>query len=338
MQKKILLTGSQGFIGSYICETLLSRGHYVIGIDDFSKYGKIARSHDDHPHFFLYEEDIVGIEKTDLTRFADVDMIIANAAMVGGVAYCNEFSYKILQRNNDITTSTFDLAVKLHKTQKLERIVVISSGMVYEATKLFPTPENDVDISPPAPSMYGFQKLTCEYFCKAALNQYGLPYTIIRPSNVVGVGEDNMLDGKIVTNGNVELMMSHVLPDLVKKMISGQHPLHIFGSGQQTRCYTNGKDIALGICLAVESPDAINQAFNISTSRATTVKELAESVWAALKISQPLKIVHDEPYKFDILTLVPDTQKAKNILGFEAKIPLEASIREVINYVKNKQA
>ena len=147
-----------------------------------------------------------------------------------------------------------------------------------------------------------------------------------------------MLDGKIVTNGNVELMMSHVLPDLVKKMISGQHPLHIFGSGQQTRCYTNGKDIALGICLAVESPDAINQAFNISTSRATTVKELAESVWAALKISQPLKIVHDEPYKFDILTLVPDTQKAKNILGFEAKIPLEASIREVINYVKNKQA
>ena len=335
MPKTILLTGSQGFVGSYLCEQLLARGYHVIGVDDYSKYGKIARPHDDHENFTLYQEDVVGIEKTRLKqyeRFDEVDIIIANAAMVGGVSYCNDHAYEILQRNNDITASTFALAIDLRARSRLQRIVVISSGMVYEATDCIPTPEDD--ISPPPPSMYGFQKLTCEYFCKAALSQHDLPYTIIRPANVVGVGEDDMIGGDVINSGNVKLMMSHVLPDFVTKMLSGQYPLHILGSGDQVRCYTNGKDIARGIIMAMESPEAINQAFNISTSQMTTVWQLAEAVWKALDISKPLKIVHDESYKYDIMMLVPDTKKAKDVLGFEAEVSLEESIHEVIDYVK----
>ena len=59
----VLVTGSQGFIGSYLCERLLSDGHNVIGIDNYSKYGKIVRAHDKHPNFVFYEEDMIGIEK-----------------------------------------------------------------------------------------------------------------------------------------------------------------------------------------------------------------------------------------------------------------------------------
>ena len=332
----ILLTGSQGFVGSYLCEVLLSRGHTVIGVDDYSKYGRITRPHDNHPRFTLLEENVIGIESKSLIRFSEVDIIIANAAMVGGVSYCNDHAYEILRRNNEITASTMGLAIKLWNWRRLRRIVMVSSGMVYETTDYFPTPENVV-CTPPT-SMYGFQKLTCEYFCEAALAQYNLPYTIVRLANVVGVGEDATLGGETITSGNVELMMSHVLPDFVNKMLAGQYPLHVLGSGDQARCYTNGKDIAHGICLATECESVENQIFNISTDQVTTVTELAQAVWKALGMTQPLKIVHDEPYKYDIKMLVPDTRKAKALLGFEAKISLEDSIKEVIDYVKRSQA
>ena len=331
----ILLTGSQGFVGSYLCELLLSRGHTVIGVDDYSKYGRVARSHDDHERFTLLEEDVIEIEDKSLARFAEIDVIIANAAMVGGVSYCNDYAYEILDRNNEITAATMAMAIKLWNCGRLQRIVMVSSGMVYETTDRFPTPE-DVICTPPT-SMYGFQKLTCEYFCEAALQQHGLPYTIVRLANVVGVGEDATLGCETITSGNVKLMMSHVLPDFVNKVLGAQYPLHILGSGNQARCYTNGKDIAYGICLATESKAAENQVFNISTDQVTTVNELAQAVWNALEMSRPLKIVHDEPYKYDIKTLIPDTSKAKALLGFEAKISLEDSIKEVIDYVKHSQ-
>ena len=83
--KTVLITGSQGFIGSYLCDELLRNGYQVIGIDNYSKYGKIARPHDNHENFCFYEEDVIGLEKRDVERFSQVDYIIAGAAMIGGI-------------------------------------------------------------------------------------------------------------------------------------------------------------------------------------------------------------------------------------------------------------
>jgi len=335
--KTVLVTGSQGFIGSYLCGDLLSHGYHVIGIDNYSKYGKVIRAHDKHENFTFYEEDVIGIEQRQIERFSGVDFIVAGAAMIGGISYFHKYAYDLLATNERITASTFDLAIKLKRLYKLQRIIAMSSSMVFESTQDFPTPEHAVDYSPPPKSTYGFQKLACEYFCKGAFEQYGLPYTVVRPFNCIGVGEDKALGSDVVTSGNVELMMSHVLPDIINKIMKGQYPLRILGSGNQIRCYTNGRDIARGIRLIIETKAAENEDFNISVSRATSVKELAQIVWTKLGKTEKFEIEHDEPFEYDVQNRIPDVTKAELFLAFKADITLEESIDEVIEYVRNHE-
>src|SRR6202790_1300902 len=143
--------------------------------------------------------------------------------------------------------------------------------MVFESTNTSPFYEGQERRVPPPRSSYGFQKLAVEYFARAAWDQYGLPYTIVRPFNCVGIGEGRALGDVEVLSGNVKLAMSHVVPDLVQKIIKGQDPLHVLGSGTQVRHYTYAGDLAKGIVTAMEGPAALNDDFNLSTSESTTV-------------------------------------------------------------------
>ena len=334
---KILLTGSQGFIGSYICNELLKEGHQVVGVDNYSKYGHVVRPHDNHKNFKLYEVDVLSDEFNSVVDEEKPNQIIAGAAMIGGISYFHKFAYDLLATNERILAQTFDAAIKGHQAGWLDRIVVLSSSMVFEETTVYPTPEDEVTKCPPPSSTYGFQKLAVEYFAKGANEQYDLPYTIIRPFNCVGVGEEDSITVHAVTSGNIKLMMSHVLPDLINKILKGQDPLHVLGCGDQVRCYTNGKDLARGIRMAMESEKAINNDFNISTSQATSVLELAEVIWGILKPDTKFNYTCETGYKYDVQKRVPNTDKAKEILGFEATIGLEESVREVVEYMVKKE-
>jgi UDP-glucose 4-epimerase len=335
--KTVLITGSQGFIGSYLCNDFLKAGYRVIGIDNYSKYGKVIRPHDDHGNFVFFEMDILDIQLDNLPDvFLEIDYIVAVAAMIGGITYFHKYAYDLLANNERILASTFDLAIKLHEEQSLERIVVLSSSMVFERTEVYPTPETEVENCPPPMSTYGFQKLSCEYFCKGAYEQYNLPYTIIRPFNCVGIGEEDSITEHQVTSGNIKMMMSHVLPDIINKISKGQDPLHILGAGDQIRCYTNGIDIAKGIRLATESPRAVNEDFNISTPVGTSVLQLAKIVWSKLNPDKEFNFVSDEPYKYDVQKRIPDVSKATEFFGFEASVSLEDSIDEVVNWLRAK--
>ena len=173
--------------------------------------------------------------------------------MIGGISYFHEFAFDLLAENERILASTFDAAIASHKAGRLQRIVVLSSSMVFESTTVFPTPEGAERTSPPPISTYGFQKLASEYFAHGAWEQYQLPYTILRPFNCVGIGERRAVRDTDIMSGNVKLALSHVVPDLVLKMLKGQDPLHILGDGSQVRHYTYGGDLAHGIRLAMES-------------------------------------------------------------------------------------
>jgi len=323
--RRVLLTGSQGFIGSYIAMDLLSNGYEVVGIDNYSKYGRVSRPQDSHPNFTLIEHDLVN----PIPDIGDVDLVIAGAAMIGGISYFHKYAYDLLAVNERIIANTMDYCIKTRT-----RVVVLSSSMVYESETTFPSSERGLKNIPPPISSYGFQKLSVEYFAKAAHDQYQIPYTIIRPFNCVGVGEDKALGEMGVQSGNIELMMSHVLPDLINKILKGQDPVVILGQGDQTRCYTNGKDIARGIRLAIESPNAINEDYNISTPLATTVLELLQVVWDKLKPGEELKIKTSPGYTYDVPFRLPDVSKARNHLGFESEISLEDSVDEVIEWMK----
>lgn len=333
---KILVTGSAGFIAGYLVEDLLNNGHQVVGLDNFSKYGKITKSYDQHPGYTFVEGDV---KDTELLKklIEDCDQVVALAAMIGGISYFHEFAYDLLAENERIIASTFDAAIWAFKNKKLKKINVISSSMVFESTQVFPTPEGEQLKCPPPLSTYGFQKLSCEYFAKGAWEQYGLPYTIIRPFNCVGTGETRAKSDKEILSGNVKLAMSHVVPDIVQKILKGQNPLHILGSGKQIRHYTYGGDIAAGIRACIESEKSINEDFNISTATRTTVLELAEAIWKKIYgESKPFAYVSDQPFEYDVQMRTPDVSKAREILNFETKVSLDEALDEVIPWIKNQ--
>jgi nucleoside-diphosphate-sugar epimerase len=206
--------------------------------------------------------------------------------------------------------------------------------MVFESATEWPSSEGQQREIPPPLSSYGFQKLAVEYFAQAAWDQYQLPFTILRPFNCVGIGESRALGDEEILSGNVRLAMSHVVPDLVQKVLKGQDPLHILGSGDQVRHYTYGGDLAAGIVTAMEHPDALGQDFNLSTAESTSVLQLAEVIWRKIKgDGAPLRIINDDPFTYDVRKRVPDVEKAKRILGYEATTSLGQMLDEVIPWI-----
>jgi len=335
---KVLVTGSAGFIGGYVVEELLSRGHEVVGLDNYSKYGPVSRSYDSHPRYHFTEGDARDVELvTEL--LGDCDHLIAGAAMIGGISYFHAYAYDLLATNERIMASTCDAAIKAHQNGKLKKVTYLSSSMVFESTEHWPSAEGDERKIPPPLSSYGFQKLAVEYYAKAAWDQYKLPYTIVRPFNCVGVGEGRALGEVEVLSGNVKLAMSHVVPDLVQKVLKGQDPLHILGDGSQVRHYTYGGDLARGIVVAMESDAAQNEDFNISTAESTTVRDLAAVIWRKIKGADvPLALISDDPYEYDVQKRVPDVSKSKKVLDFEATTSLDEMLDEVIPWVTHAVA
>jgi UDP-glucose 4-epimerase len=332
---KIVWTGAAGFIAGYTIEELLNNGHEVVGIDNFSKYGKLEKSYDKHPKYTFIEGDAKDVELMKKAS-EDADIIVSGAAMIGGISYFHEYAYELMAENERITASAFDAAIWAFKEKKLKKIVVMSSSMVYESATVFPTPETAIMSSPPPISTYGFQKLACEYFARGGWEQHKLPYTIIRPFNCVGIGEKRALSDKDVYSGNVKLAMSHVVPDLVQKIVKGQDPLHILGEGNQVRHYTYGGDLARGIRLCIEKEEALNEDFNISTEQSTTVLELAELIWKKLNPDKPFRVTSDKPFEHDVQKRIPDTTKAKKILGYDATTTLDDMLDEVIPWIKEQ--
>lgn len=335
---KVLVTGAAGFIGGYVVEELLRRNYEVVGLDNFSKYGKVHKSYDDHPNYLLVEGD--ARDSGLVGKLLDgAEHFIGGAALIGGISYFHAYPYDLLAGNERIIASSCDAAIRAHAEGTLRKVTYLSSSMVFESTSTWPSLEGDERKVPPPLSSYGFQKLAVEYFARAAWDQYKLPYTILRPFNCVGVGESRALGDVEVLSGNVRLAMSHVVPDLVQKVIKGQDPLRILGDGHQVRHYTYGADLAKGIVTAMEHPAALNEDFNLSTAESTTVLDLAELVWRKIKgPNVPLRYASDDAFEHDVQKRVPSVNKAKDVLGFEATTTLDDMLDEVIPWIRRAVA
>lgn len=329
---KVLVTGSAGFIGGYVVEELLAKGYDVIGIDNHSKYGPVAKSYDDHPRYQFIKGDVCDVELMK-QLLSDCDHFIAGAALIGGISYFHTYAYDLLATNERIMASSCDAAIAAHKNGRLQKVTYMSSSMVFESTTHWPSVEGDERKIPPPLSSYGFQKLAVEYYARAAWDQYKLPYTIVRPFNCVGIGEMRALGEVEVLSGNVQLAMSHVVPDLVQKIVKGQDPLHILGDGSQIRHYTYGGDLARGIVLAMESEVATNEDFNLSTRQSTSVLELAQAIWRRINGEKPFTYVSDPSFDYDVQKRVPSTEKAKQLLNFEATTTLDELLDEVVPWI-----
>jgi len=322
----------------YTIPVLLEQGHEVWGVDNFWKYGELRRSFDENPKFHFIKGDAKDVELLRKTVMDNkIEIFVAAAAIIGGISMFHKLAYFLLAENERITCAAFDVCIEAHKAGILEKVLVISSSMVFESSESFPSKETDIKTCPPPQSTYGFQKLACEYFAKGAWEQHGLPYTIIRPFNAVGIGEQRATVDSEVMSGNVKLAMSHVVPDLVQKIMKGQNPLHILGGGNQRRHYTFAGDLARGIVTCMLDPRAKNEDFNISTPQGHTVLELAEIIWRKIKGPDvPFKYVSDDPFEYDVQMRVPDVEKVKNVLGVECKTDLDTALEEVLPWIKEQ--
>jgi UDP-glucose 4-epimerase len=330
---RILVTGAAGFIGGYLVEELLSRGHTVIGLDDLSKYGCAARAIGDHPRY----RGVIGDAK-NIDLFSDLlsgcDQLIANAALIDGVSYMHDLPYDIMSVNNQLTKIAIETAIHEHRHGSLRKVTYISSSMVYERDENIGLIEGgELEIPPPL-SAYGFQKLATEYYARAAWRQYGLPYTIVRPFNCVGAGERRAVHERALSMASARIAHGHVIPDFVERAIRRETPFRILGNGRQFRKFIYARDLARGIALAVESESAYNEDFNLSGPDGCTIEELAHLIWEKVNPGVKLHIKYEQEYPNDVRIRHPKTCKARDLLGFEPTTSLTFMIAEVIEWVR----
>ena len=311
--KKVLVTGGAGFIGSRLVSRLTAQNASIKVVDDLSK-GSL-----DNLSGLLHRIDFQQLDLLDSDAckglLDHIDVCFHFAAKIGGIGFFHRYPATSLRDNSRMNLKLWDEARRTST-----KMVCVSSSMVFERARVFPTPESAIFNSPPPITGYGFSKLFSEYLARTYWEEFSVPYVIVRPFNAYGPGE--------VSSDYVGY--SHVIPDLARKVLSGQHPLEVFGSGNQTRSYTYVDDVVDGMVFVAER--ANNDDFNIGTRIETTVLDLARMIWQLCGRKEEFKIKRIPGFEHDVRRRVPDISKITR-LGWKAKVGLKEGLTQTIEYL-----
>ena len=312
---RVLVTGGAGTIGQALVRRLMSDPDWEVRVADQRTPPQWMRETCE-----IELGDLRAKEVAD-RAVAGVSHVVHLAAIVGGIGNFHKLPHTLLEVNTALYNSVFRAAL----TEGVERLVYVSSSMVFERATLFPTPEEHVrEVAAPR-SAYGFSKLAGEVYCRALADEHGLRYAIVRPFNAYGPGE--MPDD--------EPGIAHAVPDLIRKALAGQRPLQIFGSGEQTRTLTYVDDIAEGIVAAMGHPAAEGEDFNISASEEMTVAEIARLIWEACgEDPAELEFEHLPGFEVDVQRRWPSVEKARELLGWEAAVPVKEGLARTVEWIR----
>tara|TARA_B100000029_G_scaffold334491_1_gene326587 strand:+ start:2088 stop:3020 length:933 start_codon:yes stop_codon:yes gene_type:complete len=303
---QILVTGGSGFIGKYVV-ALLQKEFDVVVVDQTK------------PNYKTKFQKINLLEPFTISK--DFEKCIHLAAIVGGIQYFTKHSVENIRDNPRMVGNVFDACVNSNVNQ----VVYTSSSVVYQHQKKFPFKENDVLSSPPPTSAYGLSKLIGEHFCKAYHEQHGLNYTVLRPFNAYGPGEEPDPD------------YAHVIPHLIKKVLSNQYPVEIYGSGNQSRTFTHGMDIANAYLSSIKNKNALNEIFNVSGNKEFKINEVLKRIWKIANKKKPLKIKHLPEFPHDVKRRYPSNKKISKKLKWKPKINFDDGLKETMEWIKNEK-
>jgi nucleoside-diphosphate-sugar epimerase len=312
----VLVTGAAGTIGSAVVRRLGRDSGFDVRIADQRAPAGADGRHE------LWVGDLRD-QRQAREAIEGCTHVVHLAAIVGGIANFHKLPYTLLEANNALYNGLFRAAIEA----RVERFVYVSSSMVFERAHEFPTTEESLERTLAPRSSYGFSKLAGEYYCRAAHDELGLPFSIVRPFNAYGPGE---MPGD-------EPGIAHLVPDLIERCLRAQRPLPIFGSGEQTRTLTHVDDIADGIAAALTHPAALNEDFNVSANEELTVKEIAAIVWEACgNDPAELELEHQPSFEVDVRRRWPSTEKARRVLGWEARVGVREGIADTVAWFRDR--
>lgn len=325
---KILVTGSEGSLMQAVIPLLLNAGHTVIGVDNLFRHSKRLNLAEGYT-----------FENVDLTNKFDVsdlvakhmpDYIIQSAARLFGIGGYNRYCADILY--NDVTLH--GNVLEAAKEYDVKRVIYMSSSMVYENSPqdfYRPVHEDQPNFCPAPNTEYGMSKFVGERLSIAYKKQYGLDYTIWRPFNIINPNE--LSEGDIGT--------SHVFSDFIKSIvIEKKKVIPMIGDGQQIRCFTWIDEIAAAIADHSFSEETKNEVFNLGkrepikmTELALTIRDIA--IEKGMIDDSFIKFETVANYENDVRVRIPSVKKAKEMLGWEAKISIDESISRCLDKIKN---
>lgn len=315
-RKKALVTGGAGFIGSRVVTQLVEMGANVRVVDDLSK-GEASNLVEVIDQIEFLQGDLLDI-RTAKQCLKNIDICFHFAARIGGIGFFHKYPATSIKDNVLMDLNLWEVAKDTGT-----KMVCVSSSMVFERTNVFPTPETAVESSPPPLTGYGVSKLVAEYIARTYHEEFSVPYVIVRPFNAYGPGE----------NPGDYVGYAHVVPDLINKVLGGQYPLEILGSGEQIRSYTYVDDVADAIVFVTTRTE--NSSFNVGTGVETTVAELAQMLWQLCNRTEPLEFKYLPAFKHDVQRRVPDISKIED-LGWEPKVPLEQGLKNTIEWLRKR--
>lgn len=313
--KKVLVTGGCGMMGSYVTEFLVRAGARVRVADDLSRGSKEFIA-DVLNSIELFQDDLLNLEACQ-KACKDQEIVLNLAAKVTGIEYNRMHQREMFETNFLLQRNMIHAAAE----SGAKRFLQVSTACIYPHDAVVPTPESEGLRGSPEPTNegYGWAKRMGEKLAEYYTKETNMECVIVRPFNAYGP-RDNFNEAE-----------SHVIPALIHRILRGDDPVEIWGSGNQKRVFVHCRDIAIGMILATEKAPAADP-INIGHDQMVSIKELFEIICRVLKKSPKPHFDTTKPEGYP--ARAADVSKLRTITGFVPSVSLEEGVREMVNWLR----